>query len=477
MLKKLVRFLGSVNLALLLLAVLIVANIIGTLCEKNFSTEVAQTYVYGAWWFVIWLSILCVNVFCAAAVRFPFRRHQFGFVATHAGIIVILIGGMIDRQYGTEGNIRLVKGEPPASQMSVHGEDLLVETDGVAGPARTPFSMALLKQRNSVSLRAASPSEDVRVDVVEVKPVGYRTGDAEPAENGVPAIRWSIRSPMLGSQGSWLFLGDGVSFGQDQMRVVIRFVRGAEKPPEGVMASLYFSLDSEGNLRYYRRSARSGEAEGVLEVGKEVPLPWGQGSTFVVEEFLPSARPSIAWSPSDNKEATPGLRCRVEVKGESALVWVGPQLMPPAPPWQEVRVGGKTVRLRLDQRTQELPFSLQLVKFNAPEHEGQSGHYVLFESVLRFNGQEGSEQTASMNNPATYPSTWYGPLLGTSYRISQASHEPGRNDVSIVQVLRDPGWFPKWFGSLLVCGGIFATFYLRKPAAGPTETPVKDKAP
>ena len=97
---------------------------------------------------------------------------------------------------------------------------------------------------------------------------------------------------------------------------------------------------------------------------------------------------------------------------------------------------------------------------------------MLFESILRFNGQEGSEQTASMNNPATYPPTWYGPLIGASYRISQAGHElPDRKDVSFVQVLRDPGWLPKWFGSLLLCVGIFTMFYLRRPPRKPEPNP------
>jgi hypothetical protein len=30
-----------------------------------------------------------------------------------------------------------------------------------------------------------------------------------------------------------------------------------------------------------------------------------------------------------------------------------------------------------------------------------------------------------------------------------------------VQILRDPGWFFKWIGSLLVVTGVFMMFYLR----------------
>lgn len=473
MLRSLFRFLGSINLALLLLAVLIVASVIGTLCERNFSTEVARAYVYGSWWFTGWLLLLTVNLICAAAVRFPWQRYQYAFVVTHAGIVVILFGGLLDRHWGIEGNVRLIEGASPSSRMSVPGEELLVEVEGAPGTARTPFVISLLKQRGSVLFPATSPIEGVRVDVVDVKPVEPGVGDVEPAEGGEPALKWRIRSPMMGPQGSWLFLGEGVSIGP----VVVRFLRGGEESESGAMASLDFSLDASGRL-HYRRTARSGKAEGALEIGKEEPLAWGghHDSSFVVERFVPSGRPMVDWSPSSKRDLQPGLRCRVESDGERQLVWIGPRLAPPVSPWKDVRVGGQTVRLGFDQRTRELPFSLQLVKFSAPYHEGleRMGRFAKFESLLRFDGLDGSEQTASMNNPATYPKTWWGPMLGTSYRISQSSHEmPARPDVSIVQVLRDPGWLPKWFGGLLVCAGIFWMFYLRKPAdrlaAAPTQ--------
>ena len=67
-----------------------------------------------------------------------------------------------------------------------------------------------------------------------------------------------------------------------------------------------------------------------------------------------------------------------------------------------------------------------------------------------------------MNNPTSYPETWYGPWLGTGFKFSQADHRmPSEPDYSGVQVLRDPGWMPKWVGSLMICFGIFTMFYLK----------------
>jgi hypothetical protein len=79
----------------------------------------------------------------------------------------------------------------------------------------------------------------------------------------------------------------------------------------------------------------------------------------------------------------------------------------------------------------------------------------------------------SMNQPTVYPRTWWGPWLGTSYKFSQANHDDGRPDHSGLQVLRDPGWFFKWVGSLAICFGIFTMFYLKpyfnRPRAQPAE--------
>src|SRR5262249_46745387 len=103
MLKSIYTFLGSLNFALVLLGVIIVASIVGTWFETQFNADVAQHYVYGTSWFTVWLMALGVNLFCVAAVRYPWKRHQTGFVITHAGIIVLLAGAVIDRVWGIEG--------------------------------------------------------------------------------------------------------------------------------------------------------------------------------------------------------------------------------------------------------------------------------------------------------------------------------------------------------------------------------------
>src|SRR5438477_12340938 len=105
------RFFASLKLAVVLLAVLIVAAIIGTLYESSFDANVARAYVYGAPWFNLWLILLGANLAVSAISRWTWRKYHVAFLITHLGIITLLTGSLIGRIWGTEGTITLLKGE------------------------------------------------------------------------------------------------------------------------------------------------------------------------------------------------------------------------------------------------------------------------------------------------------------------------------------------------------------------------------
>ncbi len=103
MLRSIFKFLASLKLAIILLAVLGYACAMGTFYESKYSAEVAGALVYKTWWFSVWMVLLAINLFSVAAIRYPWKPHQTGFVITHAGIIIVLTGALIDRHWGLEG--------------------------------------------------------------------------------------------------------------------------------------------------------------------------------------------------------------------------------------------------------------------------------------------------------------------------------------------------------------------------------------
>src|SRR5262249_37871561 len=152
--------------------------------------------------FNFWLAMLCVNLFCVAMIRYPWKKYQTGFVITHFGIITLLIGGMVDRIWGIEGYLKLTRGDKPTKTMELHKQELRVDVAGV-GTATTPFQIKLLGLKTPIEtmvgkvlnldsqtlLKVKTPSPDVKIAVLDVKPVtlGYE-----------PDISLVLQGPQMG---------------------------------------------------------------------------------------------------------------------------------------------------------------------------------------------------------------------------------------------------------------------------------------
>ncbi len=684
--KQYLKFLGSLQLAMILLGVIVIAAIVGTLYETRLNADVAREYIYDAPWFNVWLGMLCVNLFSVAAIRYPWKPHQTGFVITHAGIITLLIGAMIDRNWGIEGYLHLTRGVDGSSTMELHTQELRVYVRGVDKYGTASFRVKSLTTPAKRKFAVRSPVDDMKVSVIDVRPV-TQTTEIESGAKGKPAIKFTLRGPMMGQNAMSLFLDDEQNLG----RATLSFAKGKppapvskEAPkaipvsnetlvprherfyvfsknnepmgktltgePTGVTAklvidptgqapqldmkllgkdfkfavkdiekketaleglddwkltltgyypnfhfdngqpgtlddkpenpailfelkgplvkagavaasvasphgaghgasphdatqagganSLAFYLGDDNKLRYLAKSRVKGELTGDVEFEKPVSLGWGPGAEFVVESFIEKAVPKLAWQsvPGDFKPDAPGLGllCHVVSGGESKDVWVGKTSADDGR-LTAVNINGKVVELAFCNSTFELPFSVSLLKFEAPRHEGldDSTNFMEFKSTLSFEGETDTVQlkkdsktattlkstildgaileitsdelrfqqplparepidipmadvekyekhshVISMNKPTTYPVSAVAPWIGTNYKFSQAGHQfPGNPDYSGVQVLRDPGWFLEWLGSLMICFGIFTMFYLkpyfrRAPVIKPDQVPL-----
>ena len=57
------------------------------------------------------MAFLAANVFCAAAIRYPWAKRQTGFVITHVGLLIVIGGSWYAAQTSDEGLLKLVEGE------------------------------------------------------------------------------------------------------------------------------------------------------------------------------------------------------------------------------------------------------------------------------------------------------------------------------------------------------------------------------
>jgi hypothetical protein len=133
-----IHLLGSLNVAVFLLASIAALIAFATIMESRFDTAVARYYIYDNPLFMLWLIVLALNLLCAAFTRWPWQRKHAGFVVTHAGIILMLTGAVIGRIWGFEAFVTLDKTKPPENRL-VTKEDILTigTSEGVRG--QMPF--------------------------------------------------------------------------------------------------------------------------------------------------------------------------------------------------------------------------------------------------------------------------------------------------------------------------------------------------
>ncbi len=101
---------ASIYLAVTLILSLAFVLAWATFVERDYGTEAVHFAIYDAWWFAALLGLLGVNVLCAALIRFPWRRYQTGFVITHAGILVLLVGCIYSAVGGIDAQMPIYEG-------------------------------------------------------------------------------------------------------------------------------------------------------------------------------------------------------------------------------------------------------------------------------------------------------------------------------------------------------------------------------
>src|SRR5690606_22786196 len=90
--KKTFDFLASIKLAVILLVVFAVLLSWATVLESKHSTDYVQRLIYQTFWFDLFLFFLGLNVLFSALSRMPWKKRHTGFLVTHLGILVILLG-------------------------------------------------------------------------------------------------------------------------------------------------------------------------------------------------------------------------------------------------------------------------------------------------------------------------------------------------------------------------------------------------
>jgi len=483
-----IHALGSLKLAMLLFVVIILAAAFGTIAESRFDARMAQHHIYNSSWFTFWLIVLCVNLAAVTLTRLPWKKRHTGFIVTHAGIIVLLIGSIIGKHFGIEGSMTLHVGEGPQQNLFLAEMAIQFGDPRTEQLYRAPFPVDLSPptekrprympvpgyekrgltapfSRFATLWLNRAPTEPMLVfdrftkDLVEEVSVVASPGS--PAK----AIRLEMRSAMMGNEPTIVELIDQPvesSYYDLGGLAQISFGYGIDRSfdqMENPSPLLQLRLVDETTVEYHAINSRGEVNEGEIRAGDRIETGWADWTATLIE-VLPEAHLE-----KKHYESTTDMNRMAGIHGW--LDWgdgrkTEPQWFVAGDP-HYVRLGDDQVSFAFGYRREPLPFQVELTNFEVPRDEG-TDNPANYTSYLRFTDRRTGmvwEDTCGMNVPAVFPPGFHRLVTGYTYKFSQASWNPEDLTQSTVQVLRDPGWLFKWIGSLLIIVGIYLIFFKR----------------
>lgn len=192
MLSQLFKLLASLKLAVLLIVLLGGVLAVATILEAEKGREFAQWYVYGSHWFTGLLALLGINILAATLIRFPWKKHQTGFVVTHAGLLVLLFGSIQTFVGGVEGQVAVLEGESANKIMLIDQSVVTVTRPTDKGRGKTEFAF----RPGPVDWYAGHTLDFGVADGLGLKVLGYRRHGRERVDwvedksaGGAPALK------------------------------------------------------------------------------------------------------------------------------------------------------------------------------------------------------------------------------------------------------------------------------------------------
>jgi len=143
-LRSLYRFLGSVYLALILIAATALFVVAGTFIESaTQSHQHAALFTYDTPLFAALLWGFFINILVSAIRRWPFRWKHVPFLTTHLGLLMILAGVLIKHYYGVQGSMMLLEGTGSQRIIQANTYAIQVDQKGDKKPVRYPLRKSL----------------------------------------------------------------------------------------------------------------------------------------------------------------------------------------------------------------------------------------------------------------------------------------------------------------------------------------------
>ncbi len=206
------RFFSSLRLAVFSILLLAGVLAVATVLESLYGMRGAHELVYGQLWFYGVLFLLGLNVLCAALSRYPWKKHQTGFVITHSGILLLLLGSWVTMQFGVDGNLPVVEGTQD-SEVILNKLELVLGDPEERKSQSFPVKEGALKSEGMLLDVLLPGDEKLTVEKIYPRAKVKRVVASSPSGVGVPAVRVELFNDRF-SIDEWIF-ADQVEGGRE----------------------------------------------------------------------------------------------------------------------------------------------------------------------------------------------------------------------------------------------------------------------
>ncbi len=195
------RFLASLKLAVISILSL-AASLAYATCyvEKFYGTLAVNEWVYESAWFSILLAFLAINIFCAASIRYPWKRRQAGFVVTHVGLLVLIFGAWWGFQFSDEGQAGAVEGGVVSDLVRtkhplIRIREVDAHGDHPSAEYELPFNGGAVVWPKGKYELVSKPKDPFKAAVTGYFPAAYRSAvEHVSGERGSPMLRLGVRA-------------------------------------------------------------------------------------------------------------------------------------------------------------------------------------------------------------------------------------------------------------------------------------------
>lgn len=434
-----VRGIGSMLFAVGLILLLAVIMAWATFLGMQFGDETSSWAVYHANWFLGLCGLLGLSVLFSALLRFPWKKYQTGFLVTHLGILVLLLGCWIDFEYGQSAYLSIAEGE----------------TNSVAVcPNEVHFELRICPKADPKTGKSFPLRKALRF---EPGPFSWRFYGSKPlvgwgAGESLPLLPWNFLS--RNRSGDVLYSENGCEL------VVLDYLQSGEigKEPEGKTVPEP-ACASDFRWEVAKAGGNPGSSGSVSQMGmKEKLASW---PSWVKVRLTVDGESQEFWLRQFDFFSPDGLERNVPTAASQTL-------------FQRTSAAGTEVQLIYAQNTVDLNFALRLDRFHNRLDPGTSmaSHYSSDVTLVEKNDPKkelAPNLKVLMNQPIDLfePGTrqvWR--LFQTSFNGPYLNREAASADrdqfyVSSFTVHYSPGRGLLYLGCLLIVLGIGIMFSMK----------------